>query len=526
MNKRLLSSLVLAFMCAAALLPSRASAQLSGGLTAQQLWVDPATGQVFIRPGRNRVPLTITGAGGPTSAQIDQQVQQQVDTKMQAAESQFQAQQNQLVASNQQLQAQVTQMNTGWKSYMDNWGSKVKIGTLLYGDYALYTHTSYGPQFLENLNPPGYGNNMYNSFDINRSYLNFIFQPTNDWTVRLTPEGYRTTGTATAQTEGASSSIGSNLTGDFGVRMKFAYLRYNSPLKFWDATKTDTVTVGMQSQPFNDWEEQMFGYRFVTEVPWNLMGFSSSYIGASMQGPIIFDEKQYVDYDFGVYNDGNFHSSEFANTKNVMARLSAYPFGARWRYDGLGLTGFIDYGWGNVTPDVAQLPTATKGPNSVLYRTAAILHYTTEQFGIAAEFDYGKNSVTEANMFSGSIPAGPQASLATMTTAILNQGKAIQEGFDLFGHYHIPNTPFSIFGLYQWELPNTNANNPDPLDFERFVAGVAYQYNEYLRFALDSQNLSYYHNQETFSGFGLAKPVPNAVMRDIHSIFLNVEFNY
>jgi len=284
----------------------------------------------------------------------------------------------------------------------------------------------------------------------------------------------------------------------------------------------------MQSQPWNDWEEQMFAYRFVALVPWNYMGFSSSYIGASMQGPIVFNEMQYLDYDFGVYNDGNFHSSEFANTKNVMARLSAYPFGARWRYDGLGLTGFIDYGWGNTTPDAAQLPTSVKGPNSVLYRTAALLHYNTEQFGIAAEFDYGKNAMTASNMFSGSTPAGPQASLSTMTTAILNNGKAIQEGFDLFGHYHIPNTPFSIFGLYEWTLPNTNAgtNQPDPLDFERWVAGVAYQYNEYLRFALDSQNLSYYHNQFTFSGFGLAKPVPNSVMRDIHSIFLNVEFNY
>jgi hypothetical protein len=49
----------------------------------------------------------------------------------------------------------------------------------------------------------------------------------------------------------------------------------------------------------------------------------------------------------------------------------------------------------------------------------------------------------------------------------------------------------------------------NPLDFQRFVVGVAYQYNEYLRFAVDSQNLSFYHKQfgipvGTAGGFGYA----------------------
>ena len=57
------------------------------------------------------------------------------------------------------------------------------------------------------------------------------------------------------------------------------------------------------------------------------------------------------------------------------------------------------------------------------------------------------------------------------------------------GHFHIPETPLTLFGMFQWLLPNTNFSN-DPLDFYRWVFGISYQYNEYLRFAIDSQNIS------------------------------------
>ena len=84
----------------------------------------------------------------------------------------------------------------------------------------------------------------------------------------------------------------------------------------------------------------------------------------------------------------------------------------------------------------------------------------------------------------------------------------------------------------------------NPLDFQRWVAGVSYQYNEYLRFALDSQNLLFYHSQfsvpisyasrfnyvpgGTFNGRGLPSKgsIPNTVPLDTHAIFLNMEFAY
>jgi hypothetical protein len=135
---------------------------------------------------------------------------------------------------------------------------------------------------------------------------------------------------------------------------------------------------------------------------------------------------------------------------------------------------------------------------------------------------------------------GPQTALYQ---AFLNNGRTRQIGVDFLGHYHIPGTKLTAFGMFQWFMPNDNVNK-NPLDFQRFVAGVSYQYNEYLRFALDSQNLLFYHSQfsvpvsyasqfgyvpgGTFNGRGLPTKgsIPNTVPLDTHAIFLNMEFAY
>ncbi len=532
-TKKIVGVLGMLAVIAAALIPLRASAQLAAGITAEQLFVDPKSGQVFIRPARGRVPLKIQGV---TSADIEQQVTQKVDEKVRASEIRREASNAELQASNATLQKQVSAMQPAWKSYATSFGSRIKIGTLWYADWGMYTHTGWGPQFAENLNPPGPGNNFYNSFDITRAYINLLFTPMDDWTLRVTPDIYRTIGSSN-QKFGTNQSLGSNLNGNLGYRLKYTYLRYGAALKSWQAAKSDTITFGTQPNPLIDWEEQLFGYRYVTLVPWNYIGLSASHTGLSIQGPINFNEKQYLDYDAGVYDNGSFRTTEAANTKEAMIRTSFYPFGAKWRFDGLGLTGFFNYGYGNTTPDAAQLPTTSKGPNSAIYRMAALLHYTTEQMGVAFEYDLGKNAFSSGNFFSasgppqqfGTTPAPPAyAGFNTMVNGILNSGQAREEGFDFFGHYHFPDTPFTVFGLFQWFLPNTKVSK-NPIDFERYAVGVSYQYNEFLRFALDSQALMFYHQQFTFPDgqvTGVDSDTPFAVPRDTHALFLNLEFNY
>jgi hypothetical protein len=80
-----------------------------------------------------------------------------------------------------------------------------------------------------------------------------------------------------------------------------------------------------------------------------------------MEGPVKFVEKTYFDYGIGAYTNANFHAFEQTDTKQFMVRGTVFPFGAKWRFDGLGLTGFYNYGYGNTAPDTADLPTALKG---------------------------------------------------------------------------------------------------------------------------------------------------------------------
>jgi hypothetical protein len=113
----------------------------------------------------------------------------------------------------------------------------------------------------------------------------------------------------------------------------------------------------------------------------------------------------------------------------------------------------------------------------------------------------------------------------------------------MFGHYHIPGTSLTAFGMFQWLLPNDKVQT-NPLDFQRFIVGASYQYNEFLRFALDSQNTLFYHSQMSIPVTSLEQygyvpgsklngqllpktgSIPNLVPFDTHSIFLNVEFSY
>jgi hypothetical protein len=576
-GKRLLSIAlgILAVVGLAAVGPQRAAAQDSSGNV--KLWVDQSTGQVFVRPGKGRAPLSLSTVD---SAAIEQEVEAKTNDQINAQIKQSTAL---LEAQNQVLAQHVNDMTPAWKNYTDNFQNKIRIGTLFYGDYRFYSNTGFQPQELTQLTNPGPGNNNYNSFDITRTYLNFFFLPTPEWEFRLTPNLYKTIGSSNDKV-GQTTGFGSNLDGNLGVRIKYASLTCNGLFDQVPMLKGGLVAIGEVPNPLVDWEEQLYGFRYVNLTPWNYLSLSSTQVGVSMQGPVKFGEKTYLDYGIGAFDNANFHAFEQSDTKQFMTRISAYPFGADWRFQGLGFTGFYNYGYGNTAPDTADLPTALKGGDAHIQRIAALIHYSAYNWGLAGEFDSGSNAFQASNLWSGSGPAdafgfptgkaitsgsfagntcgngtttivggkliqpcypvfntyGPQ-SAAQM--AILNNGQAQQLGADFFGHFHIPETPITFFGMFQWLQPNTQfASNP--LDFYRWVFGVSYQYNEYLRFAIDSQNISYYHSQEsipiselkpfgyspggTLNGQTLPKTgsIPDMVQRDTHSIFANVEFNY
>jgi hypothetical protein len=537
------------------------------------LWVDKKTGEVFVRPGRGREPMTFGVSAEQIEQEVEQRTQQRTQDAVRAAVAESEAQER---VDNAATQKQLEQIKPAWTSYMTNFQNKFRIGALSYMDYSFYTHTGFGPQFLENVNPPGPYNNSFNAFDITRVYLNTYFTPTDKWTFRFTPELYRANGTATADKTGANTGFGSNLDGNLNVRVKYAYIQYKGLLDDVPFLKGGNTTFGAQGNPFIPWEEDLYQFRYVNLVPWNYLGLSSSQIGLGFDGPIKLNgsESTIADYGIGVYDNGNFHSQEQTDTKQVMLKGTLYPFGSSYKYQGLGLTGFYNYGYGNTAPDSDSVPTVLKGSIAHFTRVAAVAHYAAEEWNIAGEFDYGQNAFQLSNLYSGSGPldafgtatgtgqttgkyAGNTCTAATpcytypnsygpqtaLYQAYLNNGRARQLGWDFFGHYHIPTTKLTAFGMFQWLMPNDNVNE-DPLDFMRFVAGISYQYNEYLRFALDSQNLLFYHDQfsvpisyakdfnyaagGTLNGRKLPKTgsIPNTVPLDTHAIFLNIEFAY
>src|SRR5208282_4135173 len=138
------------------------------------------------------------------------------------------------------------------------------------------------------------------------------------------------------------------------------------------------------------------------------------------------------------------------------------------------------------------------GPKAHITRIAGLVHYNTDWWGLAFEYDQGHNAFSSGNLFSSVTPAGKYAANNTLATGLLNNGRAVEQGYDVFGHLHIPQTPFTLFGMFEWFQPNTHVD-VNPFDFQRWIAGISYQYNEFLRLSINTQNLSYYHNNFAFS---------------------------
>src|SRR5580704_770578 len=221
--------------------PAYAQAPSSRGIT---LYEDVKTGALYRKPGRGRVAVTLGFEEPPAAPAVQQQVEE-LKRNNEELRAEFLANQNALTKQNADLRARVDTIEPAWADYLNNFRNRFRVGTLLYASYKMYTHTGFGPQQFDNNQWPGPGNNLYNTFDIDRAYLNFYFNPTADWAVRITPDVYKTYGAATPTSNSHSSSVSSNLAGDLGYRLKFASVSYDKILDWaGDATKGTTLQFG------------------------------------------------------------------------------------------------------------------------------------------------------------------------------------------------------------------------------------------------------------------------------------------
>ncbi len=131
-----------------------ASAQSSPrGIT---LYEDVKTGALYRKPGRGRVPVTLGfEEPAPAPAAVEKQVQAEVKKSNEELRAEFMANQQTLIKENVDLKQRVSAIEPTWKDYLDNFRNRFHVGAVVYGDYSMYTHTGWGPQYLENVNPPG-----------------------------------------------------------------------------------------------------------------------------------------------------------------------------------------------------------------------------------------------------------------------------------------------------------------------------------------------------------------------------------
>jgi hypothetical protein len=402
---------------------------------------------------------------------------------------------------------------------LPSWMKHFRISTLLYMDWAYYFNTGYGPQLLTQITPPGPGNDGFNSFDITRAYLNLFWTPSDRFLIRVTGNVFREIDTSGVVNTSQSSQVATNVNGNLTYRLKYGFLQINnifqdlSLLRDVPGFKDTNAKIGQIENPLIPWEEDLYGYRFVNLVPLNFLAYSSTDLGVAVMGPVTVDGVRYADYWLGYYNGSSFHSAEFNEFRSPQGRVSVYPLAAFPGFENLGLTYFMSYGYTNVAPDT---------PDSLIRRIAALAHYTNKYGGLAFEYDRTRNENTFGNFFTGAAP--PQTipdpnnpghtipnPLAQLYTNILNP-TAIGQGYNVFGHLNLGDWPLSAFFMWQRWYPNL-AYNPDPLDFNRLVGGVAWQAQSWMRLALDSQNIMYFHSGPT-------------VPEDTHALFTNLEINY
>ena len=414
---------------------------------------------------------------------------------------------------------------------------KIKLGATFFGDWSYYTQTGFGPQFITQANQPGPGNDGFNSFDVTRTYLNFFYTPTDAVTLRITPNIYRQVDVSKAQAFGNGAAINTNSNGNLGFRLKYAYVDFNTLFSGSDMFGKDKLTAGQTMNPLVDWEEGLSGFRFAYLTPWNYLSLSSTYTGIKLHGPIMINGREYLDYDIGVFNTASFHAIESNDKKQVMARVTWYPFGTKVDRTGFGLTAFEDYGYNTQTPDTRSI---------ALNRLALFAHYQSpaKTYEIVGEYDLGRNAFNTGNLFSGSGPAdefglGPtsNATFDAIAKGLLGGDHTRQQGFDFFGNVKLGSSPFRLFGLFQYFQPNTNISGTNPLDFTHTVAGISYHFNNHFDIAVGDSNLHYVHNQFTMSAsqiapfsssLAAANPlgIENVVPKGTNAIMIVTQFNY
>jgi len=381
----------------------------------------------------------------------------------------------------------------------------VKIGATFFGDYAAFPNGGFGRPFETDVMPPP-GTDNYNTFAVTRAYINLYYTPNEHITLRITPDIHY-----------------DSTSKDF--RLKYGYIEVKKIFPKDSFMGSSKVVFGQAQQPLFDFVEHLNDHRYVYTSPLDYAGIlSSSYLGASLKGPIKFNGKEYLDYHIGVFNIASYSAGTENNAnKQGMGRLTVYPFGSKGKQRGLGITMFDAYGYTAVSTPAGL---GAKATNS----GTAMIHYVSDSGKYRAGFAYefGRNSVRGVSLIGlgNAIPA--YNTVASTFAPSAASGGTWYSGYDAFGQVPLGNSPFSVFGIWQYIMPNTNFGS-NPLDVQRIIGGLEYKVNKQVRIAATSQNLLHTNSSQLSTAVlnaGGSASDASAATQDINAAIISVLYNY
>jgi len=295
--------------------------------------------------------------------------------------------------------------------------------------------------------------------NVDRAYFTAKYSFNDDWMMRLTTDVGNETGLSKKQ----------------NVYLKYAYVEGKL------AGKAAVLRLGQSHTPWIDYEQGLWGHRYVAKVMSDQYKFDTSAdLGLGLKGKIA---DGVVDYFVTATNGTGYgagNPSAGLNGIDFNSRIGLHPI------DGLDIDFQYMTGYHATKTSIANVSTA--GVKSNLMQV--MLSYGTKEFRVGANY---LNNKDKANSATASTTHGGNASSSYATALVGDEVKST--GAALWAWAKIPDTDFGAFGRFE-SLKNKKsvagvalANNEK---VTRYVAGLEYSPIKNITFAavVDSSKLT------------------------------------